>query len=226
MDLMKNTGLLVLVAASMTSSPYLAAQSCPRVADEPGLLASFLRCNRGAATQRNFVGGLESPGGAKAILIAIVAWDPAKPAIKVSGVEVRLEEGTRKGTIYLDHDQDQESERDSLRDFQNDLARITDKDNAVQYWRIHDPAAAEWVTTVGATNRSELLVPGGGHGYVPRDTVLSAGWYKRGDQVGLTIECRGWYYYFPNVSVTKLVDIIAAARDFLEPTRKASPPDS
>ena len=43
-----------------------------------------------------------------------------------------------------------------------------------------------------------------------------------GDQVGVAIVCTGWYYYLPSVSLSRLVDIIAAARAFLEPTRKRS----
>ena len=45
-----------------------------------------------------------------------------------------------------------------------------------------------------------------------------------GDQVGVAIVCTGWYYYLPSVSLSRLVDIIAAAAHSLnQPVRCRRP---
>jgi len=44
-----------------------------------------------------------------------------------------------------------------------------------------------------------------------------------GDQVGVAIVCTGWYYYLPSVSLSRLVDIIAAAHSLNRPVRSRRP---
>jgi hypothetical protein len=76
------------------------------------------------------LGSLPGLDQAKAIFMAVVASDPTGTAVKVKGLKIQLEEGKRRVT---DDDRDEESGRDSLQEFQDDLARLADKEKVLEY---------------------------------------------------------------------------------------------
>src|SRR5258708_6531943 len=86
-------------------------------ARQPSVLGAFLMRVANASVRKKEVGVITGSNTDRATFTAIVAWDPANPAVKVKGLEVRLVEGDLKGTVYIDDDKD-ESPHGSLVEFQ------------------------------------------------------------------------------------------------------------
>ncbi len=137
---------------------------------------------------------------------AIVAWDPESPAVKVKGLEVRLKQGERRARAYLDDDRDEEFHRDSLKEFQDDLSRLAaEKDQAPG----RRAGAEEGMISTAVCNR---VCP---EQSAPRDSVLEAGWYKKGNQLGVFIATQGDWYFFPDGDLARLIDMVGRGRELL-----------
>jgi hypothetical protein len=74
--------------------------------------------------------------------------------------------------------------------------------------------ATAWGTTTGALNR-----PAGLPEYCcPRNTVFNAAWYRREEELGVMMDAAGppGSFYFPNVTLGEVVEIVRSGREFLD----------
>jgi hypothetical protein len=172
-------------------------------------------------------------GVAKATFEALVAWDPAFPSHKVKGLRILLSEGAGEDewtdTVYLDDDRDERFGRDSLKEFQDDLAFVAALKGEAQ-----GPYPAMQGSSASADNRTTP------ERYVPRNGEINIGWYHDGKQFGVDVgtywhfgpaaQCRwqcgevglptvasDWHdwLYFPGEDLAHVVDMVARGRAFL-----------
>jgi hypothetical protein len=204
MPLMSPPAAKALLPAE-SQAPFSALPQ-PSVPAPPGLLETFLADHPDAVLTKRELGTLEGRGATRATFTAVVASDPADPTKKVKGLEVHLEDGVHKATLYLDDDRGEETPQDSLRAFQQGLDRWADKDKVLEYWRSDGRGESYRDLVISVPNRL------GGH------AVIDVGWYKHGEELGVAIASlspRVWYY-FPGVELAEVVKIIAAGRAFLD----------
>jgi len=181
----------------------------------PGLLESFLKRRPDAIVTKKLLGTLEGQEGTKATFTAIVASDPANPAMKAKGLEVSLEDEYLKATAYLDDDRAEGSRGGSLGDFQAQLERLAKKDEVLGNWLSsgQDHIYMERGMFSVVANR-----PGDSPTYgPPRYSAFQVGWYKRGGEIGVHIYCFNpvGSFYFPGVEMGKVAEMVAAGRAFL-----------
>lgn len=184
-------------------------------APPPGLLETFLGQHPDANLNKELLGRLEGREGTRATFTALVASDPADPAIKVGGLEVQLENGkvrqengTRNATAYLDDDR--EFGHDNLKEIQENLARFSDKDKAPENCRYDGDNYGDWGATL-MNRRADSTR------YWPRSPALKIGWYRQGG-VGLVItsvDPDAWFY-FPGAELSEVIKMIAKGRAFLD----------
>ncbi len=194
--------LLSLLLPIATLWPQAVAGPLPCGTVEPSLLAHLLKSGKNLSVQRKLLGTWSS-GRAKATFEAIIASEPGKPAEKTKGLEIRMEEGTRHATVYLDYE-----ESDSLTQFQRNLAFVM---------RERDRASQDGTVSSSLTQASNRATPSQ-QTALPRKVVFNAGWYRTGSESGVLLAavetCQS--FHFPDGKLEKLVEIIAAARAFLE----------
>ena len=183
-------GLLLTGAAMGMICTEIFAQKPPLSTVQPGVLETFITHTKNVRTQKDLLGSLTGPGIAEATLEAIVAWEPQSPAVKVKGLEVRLKTGRAEGKgVSRRRPRDEEFHRDSLKEFQDDLSRLAaEKDQAPG----RRAGAEEGMISTAVCNR---VCP---EQSAPRDSVLEAGWYKKGNQLGVLLATQGDWYFFPD----------------------------
>jgi len=209
--------VLLLTLVLMLALPGTESQS-QEPTWQPSVLGDFLTRIENASVRKKEVGVLIGSNKDSATFTAIVAWDPANRAAKVSGIEVRLEQGDRKGAVYIDDDKE-ESPRGSLEEFQQLLTQLARrKDEFIRRCREGEQTAcnepgitAPGYVTAGAMNRDAFAQ----HEYDKRVTVFSAGWY--GGAKGVLLNCPGCdvEVRFEGVGLDEVVKAIAAGRAFL-----------
>jgi len=162
-------------------------------------LESFLTKRKDAVVIQKPLGILTGRNHTQAIFTAIVASDPVDTAVKFKGLKIELQGENGKATEYLDYDRDRESGRDSLQEFQHQLAHIADKEKMLEQWRSQMPASSIRGTVIGAPN-------------------LNVGWYQRQEEIGVEIavtdSALGWFY-FPNADLHDLLEMVRAGCTFL-----------
>jgi hypothetical protein len=218
---MKPLFIIGLASLALSAPDYaqIPAPPLPRREARPwiptqGILESFLAKTKNAVVIKRPLGRLTGLNQTKAIFAAVVASDPLDTTVKVKGLEIQLEEGKRRVTVYLDDDRAEESGRDSLKEFQDELAHLADKGKLLEHWQNHNPMATEWATTAQALNRPAALP----EYCCPRNTVFSAGWYRREEELGVTMD-PDWplgSFYFPKVTLSEVVEIVQSGRAFLD----------
>ena len=186
---------------------------------DASVLGAFLKRVANASVRKKEVGVLTGSNTDRAKFTAIVAWDPANPAVKVKGLEVRLVEGDLKVTVYIDDDKE-EPPHGSLVEFQDLLTQLVRrKEEVIKRCHEGDEKACNepgitspgFVTT-GALNRS---APSQSE-YYPRFTILNAGWYGGAKGVLIVSGNPAIDVRLPGVDLDDVVKAIAAGRAFLD----------
>lgn len=214
---MKSHSLLLfaaLVLPSMTISQETASSWEPT---PPGLLETFLSRTQNASINKKLLGVLGGPANPKATFTAIVAEDPSHPSVRVKGIEIEMEATTRKIKVYLDDDHSADSRDESLREFAFSLNRLA-----------QEPSDTIFESTKRARATKSKMVSTGAHNRAadneeyccPRYPAFNAGWYLRGDELGVRIDdagkTRDGILYFPNVKLTRVADFIIAGKAWLD----------
>ena len=198
--------LLAAALATLLSSPLTFSQTATPATAQPGILEAFLRATRNPSIREEALGKLASEGRAEATFDALVAWDPVFPNVTVKGLRVQLREGVRRDVVYLDADQDEEFDRDSLRDFQSEFAHLIADREALFKGRPIGTSIA-----VVACNRTTP------RGFVPRRNVFSVGWYSYGNRFGVVMESPpAGSFYFPGADLAQVLDFLGRGREFLQ----------
>jgi len=171
----------------------------------PGQLQTFLSTNPNASRRQNSLGTLRGRGKTEAAIAAIVASDPAHPTRGAKGLEFELtaEDGERHATVYLDEA--------GLGLFERELTQTWEiASHNVLHESQADPSGVRGV--IGAVNQ----VDSPGNNETRRAIVLAAGWYQEGDTPGIYLDCApGGPFYFPNLPLSALIDMIEKGRVFL-----------
>lgn len=213
---MRYTFLPFTLVFSMISAPAI-AQSVRWMPEMnlPGKLDAFLTTTKNATVRKQPLGSFA--GGGTATFTALIASDPANPAAKVKGLEVRLRDQQQEATVYLD--------QDSLKSFQEALASLLDVQRFVaEHLEEYDSTELTKPNWVPAVNQ----VVGPAKQKAERAMVLFAGWYfkEKETSFGVVLGCfaapgressRGHgTFHFPNATLDNLIEIIASSREFLK----------
>jgi hypothetical protein len=201
---MRNTLLLIGLMVGGVSHPIAGQTAPPITPDRPSLLMTALaRCN--TCAERNALGTLRNQGTATASFEAVIVSDPVAPEVKVKGLEADLKQGDWHLTIYLDDDRADETAWDSLKQFQDALARLAGWGD-----RILDERKKYYIGD-SVANRA---IP---DRFTPRLPVLNVGWCKEGNVLGVAIDSpsTGPRFFFPKADIADLRDIVARGRAFL-----------
>jgi hypothetical protein len=187
----------------------------------PGLIETFLSKTPNAIITKNVLGVLVGPAGRKATFAAIVADDPSHPGVKIKGIEIEMEDAARELKIYLDHDRSADARVESLREFAFNLNHLVTKsaDTASRGQSKESEAtkSSSGAETTGAFNRDA----GNPEYCCPRYTAFNAGWYRRGEELGVRIDDggktrNGFIVYFPNSRLSQVVDFVDAGKEWLD----------
>lgn len=188
-------------------------------ARQPSVLGAFLVRVPNASVRKKEVGVLTGSNTDRATFTAIVAWDPANPSVKVKGLEVRLVEGDRKGTVYVDDDK-QEPPEGGLEEFQRDLTRLVQrKQELIKRCREGDQTACNepGITAPGTarTNARNRDVASQDQHYIWYG-VMDAGWYGGAKGVVIGSGSPDIDVRLPGADLDDVVKAIAAGRAFLD----------
>lgn len=141
----------------------------------------------------------------------MVAEDPAHPGVAVKGIEIEMESITRNSKVYLDDDHSADSRDDNLREFAFALNRLAQEPVDKRF-----KSTNSRVVTTGAHNRAA----DNAEYCCPRYPAFNAGWYRRGDELGVHLDSAGKTpgvtLDFPNEKLSTVVDFITAGKAWLD----------
>jgi hypothetical protein len=202
---MRNTLLLIGLMFGGVLYP-IAGQTVPPITpDCPSLLMTALaRCN--TCAEKKALGTLRSQETATASFEAVIVSDPVTPEVKVKGLKVELKQGDGHLIIYVDDDRADETPWDSLKEFQDALARLAGWGDRILRDR------KKYYIGDSVANRA---LP---DRFTPRLPVLNVGWYKEANVLGVAIDFPtgvGPRFFFPKADIADLRDIVARGRAFL-----------
>lgn len=178
------------------------AQVCKPAPPQASSLALALAQMPDAAKREKSLGSLEGHSGARTIFTAVEVGDPKDHNVVVRGLRIRLEQGSRRVTVYLD-DENHGLDADP-QDYFADVARMIAREIEE---RIQPPKGAEVVAggDLALSNRRSGV-------------VLNLGWW-RDEEDGIcrfrfhTEDCGN--FEFPEDALPKIVGIFTAASRFL-----------
>jgi len=171
----------------------------------PGKLESFLAAHKSAAIREHELGRLA--GRDMATITALIAWDPAEPDRKLTGVRIRLQKGQGgpEETAYLDSSGLECADR-----IQGLALR---RDQIAERFRVSSPSQKDWSVVVFANNRRES-----DGGELRNVTALNVGWYRMGDEFGVVVRSllTSREYLFPDAELASLASMLSAGRSYLQ----------
>jgi hypothetical protein len=216
-----NRAYLFLVILALPGIATAQGTSIPWRPTPPGLLETFLSSTPNTSIAKNFLGVLVGPAGEKATFTAIVAEDPTHPCIKVKGIEIEMEDAARQLKVYLDDDRSADGRLESLRLFVFSLNQLATKSANTSFAQPTEAseatASSSGAITTGAHNRAASNP----EYCCPRYTAFNAGWYHKGEELGVRIDDGGktrygFILYFPNTRLSQVADFIEAGKDWLD----------
>jgi hypothetical protein len=226
-----------VLAAVVTSGETLAQTPAVATKVHPGILGAFLQTTKNPSSLEESLSNLAGSGGARASFAALIVWDPAFPTARVKGLRVELSEVGWRDTVYLDDDYDEETGWDSLKRFEDEMARVAaDRNKLLE----RNPNLSGSGTTALNRINPEL--------FIPRTSVLNVDWYRDEEHFGVAMST-GWHLgppadrtspregprwecgdpdltnasyvwhswlYFPREDLAHVVEIVARGRAFLQ----------
>ena len=209
----------VLLTTECLADPALQGRSQKY---SPGELESFLATHKGATILQHELGHLT--GRDRATLTALIAWAPAEPNRKFTGVRIRLQKDQDgpEESVYLDASGLECADR-----IQSLAAR---REQIVERFRARSPSQSDWSEVIFVNNRKGSDIDA-----AVSVTALNVGWYRMGNDFGVVMRSlpTSREYLFPGAQLTSLAGMVSAARSYLqspdppldrEPSESESPP--